>query len=351
MTGRNLNTKPHLQKEDVTNSKAVASNDGDGASIASVDNSPTEPTIDLQEAARFLEALDPKADSFCFQVFGEGTDGGNIIPETIHGTLEELGSRLTRLNQDGSGIFVTINEVETGKARKKENIKGVRDVFADDDNPRSDGPRTDWPIPTSMVVKSSPGKYHYHWFCDRVGLTEFEGIQKAIAKTYDTDPSVNDLPRVLRLPGFLHQKTDPFKTSIVEGNASMNRYTREDILAAFPPIVSGPNSSAMGVASDPVLDALHHAGLTKSELELGKWSITCPWVDEHTYAQDSGTVYFQAHTGGRAHPGFKCQHAHCNDRALRQLREYLELKNVIEGGVDGIREALAHTDIKDLIQP
>jgi hypothetical protein len=36
-----------------------------------------------------------------------------------------------------------------------------------------------------------------------------------LAKQFNSDLSVKDLARVMRLPGFWHQKGDPFQTRIV----------------------------------------------------------------------------------------------------------------------------------------
>jgi hypothetical protein len=45
-------------------------------------------------------------------------------------------------------------------------------------------------------------------------LEEFPALQRSLAKRFAGDPAVSDLPRVMRLPGFFHQKKDstPFMT-------------------------------------------------------------------------------------------------------------------------------------------
>jgi AAA domain-containing protein len=37
---------------------------------------------------------------------------------------------------------------------------------------------------------------------------------------------------------------------------------------------------------------------------------------------EGGTAYFEAHTNGYAGPGFKCQHAHCADKTIRDLKAF-----------------------------
>jgi Protein of unknown function (DUF3987)/RepB DNA-primase N-terminal domain len=47
---------------------------------------------------------------------------------------------------------------------------------------------------------------------------QFAELQKALAARFGGDPSVHDLPRVMRLPGFFHRKGAPFLTLIVSTN-------------------------------------------------------------------------------------------------------------------------------------
>ncbi|MEI6601580.1 MAG: DNA-primase RepB domain-containing protein, partial [Comamonadaceae bacterium] len=66
-----------------------------------------------------------------------------------------------------------------------------------------------------IIIESSPGKWHCYYFTNDCQLSEFTTRQKQIALKFNSDPSVNDLPRVMRLPGFWHQKDTPFMTRIV----------------------------------------------------------------------------------------------------------------------------------------
>ena len=54
----------------------------------------------------------------------------------------------------------------------------------------------------------------FYWLVHHVELKDFAGYQKMLAKRFGCDPSINDLPRVLRLPGFVHRKAEPFLTHI-----------------------------------------------------------------------------------------------------------------------------------------
>jgi len=61
-----------------------------------------------------------------------------------------------------------------------------------------------------------------------------------LAERFAGDPLVSDLPRVMRLPGFYHQKNEPFLTHIVHIN-EQERFNRTDFFDAFgfDPSVTG----------------------------------------------------------------------------------------------------------------
>jgi len=174
----------------------------------------TSSEIDLAQAARFLAALAPGTDQFTFQTFDDDPDrkDRNLV-RVIHGSLGECAAKLKALNLRGAGVFVTVNETNL-KGRKAENITKVRALFKDQDKeatfPSSPTPH--------IVVESSPNRQHDYWLVDGVKLEEFTKLQKKVIARYGSDPAVHDLPRVMRLPGFLHQKYEPFLTRIVAIN-------------------------------------------------------------------------------------------------------------------------------------
>jgi hypothetical protein len=116
--------------------------------------------------------------------------------------LYEHWDTLTRASQNGAGVFVTVNETD-GKGRKTANIIRVRAVFVDTDGADIEPIRAAQP---HILVESSPGNYHAYWLVTDAPLDAFKGAQKAMSKAWSTDKGVNDLPRVMRLPGFPHQK-------------------------------------------------------------------------------------------------------------------------------------------------
>ena len=70
---------------------------------------------------------------------------------------------------------------------------------------------------------------------------------------------------------------------------------------------------------DVVLSRVADVGLPwQPTRDRGKYSITCPWVSEHSHGRDDGAVYI-------APAGFKCWHGHCSHRTFADFREFLGL--------------------------
>jgi hypothetical protein len=138
---------------------------------------------------------------------------------------------LEKLNDMGAGVYMTINETD-GKGRKKENITKARACYADFDDPTK--PLPEFKLKPSMIVESSPGKFHVYWLSDSIPLEGFTGLQKAIIYNFGSDDKVHDLPRVLRVPGFWWCKKEPrFMTRIVEYTGL--KYDYGTLVQAFPP--------------------------------------------------------------------------------------------------------------------
>lgn len=189
----------------------------------------------LKAARDFLELLDPEATCFTFQTFGDRDRSDKELVRQFHGSLDGHADELQDLNSRGAGIFVTISATD-GKGRKAENITHVRAIWQEDDN----GGEHDFPLAPSIVVESSPGKFHRYWLLtDKADVSSefgqlFPGVMETMVRQYGSDPNAKDLPRVLRLPGFLHQKGEAHLVGLIGGDRQ--RYSTDEILSAFPPI-------------------------------------------------------------------------------------------------------------------
>ena len=183
--------------------------------MSSVNGSKNASFISLSEASRFLDYIGQGDKEFTFQIIPLSSDKGRHA-KVLHGTLEQHAEVLSMANLSGDGIFVTINQTN-GKGRKATDILKVRAVFVDLDNvPLSALESAE--VPPSIIIESSPQKGHGYWLVEDCGLDDFGIMQKALARRFGGDPSVCDLPRVMRLPGFIHTKGEPFTSRIVSVN-------------------------------------------------------------------------------------------------------------------------------------
>jgi RepB DNA-primase from phage plasmid len=167
---------------------------------------PSRPPIDFEQARDFLAALAPGGTQFTFQTFDDTKAERSKLTRVMHGSLVEWFPELARLSALGAGVFVTVNRTDL-KGRREANIVAVRALFADlDGAPLSVLER--FGLPPHIIAMTSPSRFHAYWRIYAVETAEFTGLQKRLATLLDGDPSVCDLPRVMRLPGFPHQK-DP----------------------------------------------------------------------------------------------------------------------------------------------
>lgn len=201
---------------------------------------------DRVQTEQYIEVVAGSKDApVTFQTFAEGGPSA-IPPRILHGTLTEHFDELVRLNELGHGVFVMVNEGD-GQGRKGENVVAVRAVFIDDDG---DGPvhsPSTEAAPPSMVVQSKRGPQSYWVLQPGEPKEAFTPAQVALAKHFGTDPKVKDLPRVMRLPGFFHQKNrqSPYLVTIKEVRPV--RYTIKEVMAAYPAPVAAANEPMQSV--------------------------------------------------------------------------------------------------------
>lgn len=159
---------------------------------------------------------------FTFQTFDDSPAKRRELVRVMHGSFSDNLPKLTELNRAGAGIFFCVNETDL-KGRSAGNVTRVRALFADFDD--YDPLREfNYELVPSFVVESSPGKYHCYWLlADELQLEQFKPLQKLLAAKLGSDPSINNLDRVLRVPGFAHQKGEPFIVQIIEHSGV--RYT------------------------------------------------------------------------------------------------------------------------------
>ncbi len=312
-------------------------------------------TVDLPQAQTFLRALTGEENpAVTYQTFHD-KDRQRYTCYAIksHGKLEgDLSQELETLNAKGVGVFVMVNEGD-GKGRKAENVTKVRALFLDTDGAPMEPARE--LLRPHIVVESSPGKYHLYWLVSDCPLDRFGPLQTAIAVRFGGDCSVKDLPRVMRLPGFLHQKGEPVLTRLVEVADFPPYFTNEVVAglgltpaegkrerakgseppraATLPAATESAPFEIVDTATGEAVDlqewAVKHpdfrlaSALTKHSPHVirgtardGKQHIRCPFDHEHTEQGADLATFCADGEAAKGSKGFvvKCMHAHCADR-------------------------------------
>jgi len=218
----------------------------------------------IDDSYRFVNTLDPDTDMFDFRIiFNDG------IAKKLRGTLKELSRQLKSANTDGAGIYVTINKSD-GLGTKKENIILIRAIMLDYDDPDRNNLAEirSLPIKASLIVNTSPGKYHAYFFTTDFPIKYYSNFQNILNIKYNTDKSINDITRIMRLAGYNHTKTlEHFMSNIIEQNNK--KYTFEELKVAFgitdSQLINNDLSSSVSNVSSNTEDIRKNSAIKRAE--------------------------------------------------------------------------------------
>lgn len=175
------------------------------------------------------------------QTFDDSEQKRRNLACIIHGLNDENLTALDNLNSRGAGVFFSLNQTD-GQGRTAKNIVGeVRALVIDHDSQ----PVYRLDEKAHVVIETSEGKFHSYLKVSGIPLAQFTELQTALALAYNGDPAIKDLPRVMRVPGYFHQKGDPFQTRIISFNPSLKPYTLDEIKRI---IADGPVKQAETLA-------------------------------------------------------------------------------------------------------
>jgi hypothetical protein len=182
-----------------------------------------------------------------FQMFSDPKDGPKPDPlaRIIHSSLADCAETLERLNRMKAGAFVTVNTTNL-RGRHKTDITQIVGWHVDldfKDAVVSVDVQTildSLPLKPTMVVRT-PGGLHIYWLvvepmpCEGKARWlehehELKAIQRCLAD-FGADKAACTVERVLRIPGFLHQKSNPTPVELLSVDGP--RYTRDQIREAF----------------------------------------------------------------------------------------------------------------------
>lgn len=186
----------------------------------------------------------------------------------------------------------------------------------------------------SWVLETSPGSEQWGYIlqtpCENRLQVEnlLDGLVANGLAPDGKDPGMKGVTRYVRLPDGINNKESklvdgkPFKCALTLWNPEQ-KVTMEQLAQPFNVNLNAVRreASITGAANVPDHPLLKSCLTVKEVRSDGRFDITCPWVDQHTDGDDSGTAIFTNEDGSM---GFKCHHGHCQDKTGRDLMVWLE---------------------------
>lgn len=169
-----------------------------------------------EHAAAWVAALTGSVETVLDWRAIHDTDKG-VEAWTRRGALPVVWEELCRWNGMGRGIFAMIN-VTDGLGREAQNVISLRAQFIDIDDGDTHAKHAraqSWTLKPHMTVRSSPTKYHDYWLVKPYNdHALYNSIQQRLITLFESDPPIWDVPRVMRVPGFLHMKNPAAPTLV-----------------------------------------------------------------------------------------------------------------------------------------
>lgn len=280
-------------------------------------------------------------------VTGFADDPSSIVPERRG--LCWSGTAFHKANgqlDPSNNQFICIsgfNDVDGKAVRRKSQFVACYLIIIDDV-----GTKVPWHVadkfpPPSYKLETSPGNWQWGYGMPE-GQPELERwkperlLDGLVAKgiTEDgKDPGMKGVTRLGRLPEGINNKRkyvdelgEPWRCRMTYW-APHQRYTMDRLADLFGVELVEPEQEARqkgsGVWPDsaPVMAWLDSEGEVLDDKGDGEYLIVCPWVDEHTDGDTSGTWIRTLEDGSGE---FKCHHGHCQDRGFNDFLEQTELK-------------------------
>ncbi len=149
-------------------------------------------------------------------------------------------SEMAEWNAQGWGIFHTFQDY-MGTRRLISEISQINAWYIEMDNcskAEQESKIARSPLVPSMIVESKRS-YHVYWWAINAGLPTWDAIVRdRLQPLFDSDKAATDPTRLLRVPGFLHQKDprSPYRAELVHEHDV--RYTERQMVDAFTDVGS-----------------------------------------------------------------------------------------------------------------
>lgn len=229
---------------------------------------------------------------------------------------------------------------ETGRARRRKALfKHTRVIVLDDVKEKLSMVEVSKLPAPSWILESSVGSEQWGYILNEPCHDRFrvenllDGLVANGLAPDGKDPGMKGVTRYVRLPEGINNKSNklvnglPFKCQMTLWNP-FNTVTLEQLALPFNVNLNAERreqrvDGAANVEGHPLLE-VYDVVRIKEVRSDGRFDITCPWVDEHTGGDDSGSAVFTNDDGSI---GFKCHHGACQTRTGRDLLRLIEGKS------------------------
>lgn len=246
--------------------------------------------------------------------------------------------RFIRATHNNYICISSFRRAEDGKYRRRKDCwAGLYMVLLDDLN--SKVPFTALRLEPSCLVETSPGNFQAWLFLKQPERDQqkAQALIDGLIKAGASDPGAGNLTRYGRLPTGVNGKTkyakdgQPFTQRVHVWEPS-RRYTPEQIAQAYGfdlEAASKPRPKRKGAkptSANRYVDILDDAGLYLRPITSmhGAHQIICPWWEQHTDKDQTGSIYFEPDEQNDMQGGYCCQHGHCRGRTIRDLDWFVQ---------------------------
>jgi predicted P-loop ATPase len=172
------------------------------------------------EFQKFLDVLTGSADQPLYfrGICDDKAEADRAILNHIAHDCTEWRSAFMEMKAWNAKRYAVFMGINAGAGFKDAEINTVRSIFVDSDESKPEKAAAireavlaDKP---TLLVNTSGHKFHAHWLINDLPVGEFRSIQQALVAKFGTDPAVINPARIMRVPGFLHQKSEPVPVTL-----------------------------------------------------------------------------------------------------------------------------------------
>jgi len=273
-------------------------------------------------------------------------DDPSAIPQDRRGICWS-GNHFSRSNgeldpSNNTYYCVSLFYNENGRAvRRRKNFMAGYVVMVDDV-----GTKIPWHVAAtfpkpSCRIETSPGNEQWLYFMPygepEMVVWRFEGLVAGmVAKgltTDGSDPGMKGVTRLCRLPEgvnnkakYVEQLGEPWRCRVTHWAPDV-RYSVDELAHLFgvelvaPESRGGPKGAGVWPDNTPVMQWVNEN--TLEDLGGGEYLVVCPWLEEHTDGDESGT-WIKTNEDGSGE--FCCHHGHCRDRGFNDFLVKLDIR-------------------------